>query len=90
MSIEDIRARWRKLRAMRPLVGTLPTEDTDALFAEIDRLRSVAESSLRSGFELARENAEVSESDGWHRTDPYIYWDVAEKALEKALDEVKP
>jgi hypothetical protein len=88
--IDEIKAKWSKLRAMRPLVGTLSTEETDALVAEIDRLRSVAGSALREGFELARGHAEVSETDGWVRCEPHIFWDLAEEALEKALAEVKP
>ncbi|MCU0686583.1 MAG: hypothetical protein MUF34_30775 [Polyangiaceae bacterium] len=37
--IDEIKAKWSKLRAMRPLVGTLSTEETDALVAEVDRLK---------------------------------------------------
>jgi len=40
------------------------------------------ESGMRAGFEVAVENAEVSEHDGWQRTAPFVEWGPARKALE--------
>jgi hypothetical protein len=40
---------------------------------------------LQAGFDIARDNAEISEHDGWHRTGPRNDWTVAEKELAAAL-----
>jgi hypothetical protein len=40
---------------------------------------------IRRGFEIAREFAEVSEDDGYRRTNPYIDWTKADRALGEAL-----
>ncbi len=44
---------------------------------------------MRKGFDLAYERAEIFETDGWHRTDPYICWEFAEKELEEEIEKLK-
>lgn len=40
---------------------------------------------LREGFALAKDNAEISDWDGWEDTAPFIDWRAADKALEDAV-----
>jgi hypothetical protein len=52
----------------------------------IERERAAARrDGLRAGVELARENAEISETDGWVRTAPFIEWRSVERKLELAI-----
>lgn len=45
---------------------------------------------VRAGVELAQSYAEVSEHDGWSRTDPRIDWEPVRKALAAYIDVVLP
>lgn len=53
--------------------------------AEVARLRAERPMLIQQGFDIAYDNAEVSEHDGWHRVGPFIEWGVARKALDAAL-----
>ncbi len=57
--------------------------------AEIERLTVGIEKAMRDGFELAVDNAEISEHDGWHRTDPRNDWDYARKQLDERIATIR-
>jgi hypothetical protein len=40
---------------------------------------------LAEGFEIAVDHADISEHNGWHRTDPYNDWTVARRKLDERL-----
>lgn len=48
-------------------------------------MRAAEERGLRRGFQIAEEHADVSEHNGWHRTDPHVEWDGARRKLAEAV-----
>lgn len=50
---------------------------------ELERVRLKA---LQDGYDIARDNAEVSEVNDCGPTDPFIDWDCAYTALNRALE----
>jgi len=65
-------------------------EKASAAEAIACELRGARPASIQQGFDLAYDNAEISEHDGWHRVAPFIEWGIARKALDAALSGVTP
>jgi hypothetical protein len=63
-----------------------------ALAAEVIRLRVAVDTAgargEARGLERAQELAEISESDGWGRTAPYIDWDAVDAAIRALKEEL--
>jgi hypothetical protein len=53
--------------------------------AEVERLRAALPEAFDAGYAFAYDQAEVSEHDGWHRTDPRIEWPSDEKLTAARL-----
>jgi predicted RNA-binding Zn ribbon-like protein len=55
--------------------------------ADKERVRAVVRKATQDGYDFAENKAEISEHDGWHRTDPRIEWpDYSEQVA--ALDAI--
>lgn len=74
-------------------IGLESIVENDTLKAQVQqaeaREKAARIEGLREGFDLAEENAEVSDSDGWHKLDPFIDWDIAYAARDRRIRELE-
>ena len=57
----------------------------NSLPESLAELATLLRAAYALGFAAAVENAEISESDGWHRVAPFIDWTMAEKKLAEIM-----
>ena len=82
---------WAKYRALTALLkeSTLELDEFHNLLrSELSQLiadvkREARAEGIREGVELAKEHAEVSEHDGWHKHNPIIDWQFVDTELER-------
>jgi hypothetical protein len=78
--------RHRVLPALKRAIEELQRHRA-ARTADEERVRSVVRDAVEAGYEFAVDNADISEHDGWHRTDPRIEWPTESKR-EVELDAI--